>query len=56
MVFAIDLTDYQGDSIESWLKTKGFEFKLGANDRRARKFDIDEKGLIVECRKRNGTQ
>lgn len=35
--FFIDFMDYQEGSIESWLKAKGFEFKLGANNRRAPK-------------------
>lgn len=48
----IDFTDYQEGSIESWLKAKGFEFKLGANSRRAREFHVDEKGLTVEVKRR----
>jgi hypothetical protein len=51
VAFLIDFTDYREGSIESWLKAKGFEFKLGANNRRAREFDIGEKGLIVEVKR-----
>lgn len=46
-----DFTDYQEGTIESWLKEKGFEFKLGANNRRARAFQVDENGCTVEVKK-----
>jgi hypothetical protein len=51
VAFSIDFTDYREGSIESWLRAKGFEFKLGANNRRAREFRIDDKGLIVKIKR-----
>jgi hypothetical protein len=49
--FIFDFTDYQEGTIESWLKEKGFKFKLGANNRRARVFRVDENGCTVEVKK-----
>lgn len=46
--FIFDFTDYQEGTIESWLKEKGFKFKLGANNRRARVFRADENGCTVD--------
>jgi hypothetical protein len=49
--FIFDFTDYQEGTIEAWLKEKGFEFKLGANNRSARAFRVDENGCAVEVKK-----
>ena len=50
--FAIDFTDYEEGSVESWLEAKGFKFRRGARDRTKLDLDVGENGLILEAKKR----
>lgn len=49
--FMIDFTDYEKGSVDSWLKGKGFEFKIDAQNRKKLDLEVGEEGLILDIKK-----
>ena len=52
LAYVIRFTDYETGSVEDWLQGKGFDFKNDAQKRNLIDFNVSDKGLIVEAKRR----
>jgi hypothetical protein len=50
VVYQLDFTDYTGDSIETWLKLKGFKFEEAAKDPNLLTLSVQNGALILEAK------
>jgi hypothetical protein len=50
--FIIDFSGYTGDSVDHWLRTKGFKFEKDARDRRLLQLSVAKDALILEAKGR----
>ena len=50
VVYQLDFTDYTGDSIEAWLKSKGFKFEEAAKDPNLLALSVQNGALILEAK------
>ena len=52
MVHVLRFTDYEVGSLDDWLQGKGFQFQEDARRRNYIDLDVDERGLVVESKRR----
>lgn len=50
--YRLDFSDYHGDSLETWLESKGFKFEEAAKDPNALKLSVQNGALILEAKER----
>jgi hypothetical protein len=50
--YKLDFSDYRGDSVETWLESKGFKFEESAKDPTALKLSVQDGALILEAKER----
>jgi hypothetical protein len=50
--YKLDFSDYRGDSIETWLESKGFKFEEAAKDPDALKLSVQNGALVLEAKER----
>ncbi|UCF90077.1 MAG: DUF3047 domain-containing protein [Desulfobacterales bacterium] len=50
--FFIDFSDYDEDSVETWLSAKGFKFERDAQNRKKLDLDVSEDALVLEAKTR----
>jgi hypothetical protein len=50
--YKLDFSDYRGNSVETWLESKGFKFEEAAKDPTALKLSVQDGALILEAKER----
>ena len=50
--YRLDFSDYRGDSVETWLESKGFKFEEAAKDPKALKLSVQNGALVLEAKER----